>query len=59
MNDIVDAVYIPDYLKKNNNNNEDNDNSLEYYHLIHDELFVRITTQSNIPCNYTIYYSIG
>lgn len=42
---------------KKKDNDDENEISLLPSHFIHDELYVRVSTESNEPCNYTIYYT--
>ncbi|CAD8088967.1 unnamed protein product [Paramecium primaurelia] len=43
------------------NKNKDKKNKDEFgllpSHFVHDELFIKVSTKSNYPCNYTIYYT--
>ncbi|CAK90233.1 unnamed protein product (macronuclear) [Paramecium tetraurelia] len=44
-------------LNKKKNNKQDDQIGLLPSHFVHDELFVKVSTKSNTPCNYTIYYT--
>lgn len=42
----------------NNKKDEDDDEvELSYNHFIHDELFIKVSTNDSDPCNYTIFYT--
>ncbi|CAK88562.1 unnamed protein product (macronuclear) [Paramecium tetraurelia] len=53
---IAEHLYNINNDKKKDNDDE-NEISLLPSHFIHDELYVRVSTESNEPCNYTIYYT--
>ncbi|CAD8086724.1 unnamed protein product [Paramecium primaurelia] len=57
LNDLEDIAQ--GLLNKNKNKKQEDEIEIGLLpsHFVHDELFLKVTTKSNDPCNYTIYYT--